>query len=300
VGLLTIAMGCRKLRHFRASDLPSVTEAVLLAVAAHCPEMAILTFDRCAKLTDGVLLALSASCPKLRELQCDDWAVISVDTVDAAQPLLSRLIHFPINSVHEANLATMTRAAALMSNVAYFSLRDLSPADIAALSRCPVPALKYISLINGSGVVVAVDELVVAMVAGSQQIASISLYGGCTISEATLLTLATLRPGVVELDVEFVSGEVTESTLITLIRSWPKLHSIMICRNRPITDAVLRAIATHGVYLSTLSLSANTIVSEAAVLELAEFGCLTSLRPPAIFTQAAQQRVRNACAVGKR
>jgi hypothetical protein len=104
----------------------------------------------------------------------------------------------------------------------------------------------------------------------------------------------------VELDVEFVTGEVTEGTLITLIRSWPQLHSIMICRNRPITDAVLRAIAAQGVYLSTLSLSANTIVSEAAVLELAESGCLTSLRPPTTFTQAAQQSVRNACAVGKR
>jgi hypothetical protein len=193
VGLLAIARGCRKLRDFRASDLPSVTEAMLLAVAAHCPEMAILTFDRCAKLTDGVLLAFAAGCPKLRELQCDDWAVLSVDAVDAAQPLLSRLIHFPINSVHEASLATMTRAAMLMSNVVYLSLRDLSPADIAALCHCPVPALQYISLINGPSVVVAVDELVVAMVAGSQQIASISLYGGCTISEATLLTLAAIR-----------------------------------------------------------------------------------------------------------
>jgi hypothetical protein len=262
--------------------------------------MAILTLDRGAKLTDGVLLALSVGCPKLRELQCDDWAVTTVDAVDAAQPLLSRLIHFPINRVYEASLATMTRAAALMSNVAYLSLRDLSPADIAALCRCPVPALKYISLINGPNVVVAVDELVVAMVAGSQQIASISLYGGCTISEATLLTLAALRPGVMEIDVEFVSGEVTEGTLITLIRSWPKLHSMMICRNRPITDAVLRAIAAQGTRLNALSLSANTIVSEAAVLELAESGCLASLRSPTTFNQAAQQRVRNACAVGKK
>jgi hypothetical protein len=102
----------------------------------------------------------------------------------------------------------------------------------------------------------------------------------------------------VEINVEFISGEVTESTLITLIRSWSKLHSIMISRNRPVTDALVRAIAAQGTRLNTLSLAANTIVSEAAVLELAESGCLTSLRPPAIFTPAAQQRVSNACAVG--
>jgi hypothetical protein len=47
-GLLVIAQGCRKLRYFTVMQEPAVTEAVLLAFAAHCHELVEVLFIDCA------------------------------------------------------------------------------------------------------------------------------------------------------------------------------------------------------------------------------------------------------------
>jgi hypothetical protein len=285
-------------------------------------------------LSEKTLLSVLSSSPALKDIALYESSLLGLSTVQALCSHARSLVHLTLLYVlcHPELLSFIGHCCCNLQELAVHSnsglavepsvtevgllaiargcrkLRDFRASDLPSVTEavlltvaahCPEMAILTFDRCSK-----LTDRVLLALSAGCpklrEQIASLSLYGGCTISEATLLTLAALRPGVVEIDVELVSGEVNASTLITLIRSWPKLHSGMICRNRPITDAVLRAIAAQGTRLNTLSLSANTIVSEAAVLELAESGCLASLRSPTTFNQAAQQRVRNACAVGKK
>jgi hypothetical protein len=58
----------------------------------------------------------------------------------------------------------------------------------------------------------------------------------------TLLTLTSLCPDVKDITVDSLIGTVPESTLVTLLRSWPRLTSISIDYNVSFTDTVLRAV----------------------------------------------------------
>ncbi|KAG0172496.1 hypothetical protein DFQ28_008085 [Apophysomyces sp. BC1034] len=64
---LTMAMQCwgHSLTHLRLNSLYDITDASLLCVAQHCPNLRLLHLTRCWQLTNMPLDSLSQQCPKL-------------------------------------------------------------------------------------------------------------------------------------------------------------------------------------------------------------------------------------------
>jgi hypothetical protein len=242
VGLVAIARGCKQLEIFQVTCAPSVTEKVLLTMAAHCPTLKTLECDGCGKLTDAVLLALSEGCSVLRQLRCHAWAVTSADTVDAAQPLLSRLTACPFHGVSGASPVVVAKAVGLMDALTYLTIYSVSPTLIEALRGCSVPSYTGVALASHHAEAVEVDTFVSAVAEKGSKLTLLYLYRGCTLSEATLLSLPALCPGVEHLSTHF---DVTERTVLALLHGWPLLRGFDVCQNESFNDAVLRAIAEH-------------------------------------------------------
>jgi hypothetical protein len=294
VGLLAIAKGCKQLEIFQVTGAPSVTEKVLLTLAAHCPALKSLECDGCGELTDAVLLALSEGCSMLRQLRCNAWAVTSADTVDAAQPLLSRLTTCPFYGVSGPSPVVVARAVGLMDALTYLTIYSVSPALIEALRGCSVPSYTGVALASHHAEAVEVDTFVSTVAEKGSKLTLLYLYRGCTLSEATLLSLPALCPGVEHLSTDF---DVTESTVLALLHGWPLLRYLDVCQNESFTDAVLRAIAEHP-HLVTLELTANTVVSEGTLLDVAH--SFRYLAAPATFSTAAKQKIAEAVKAARR
>jgi hypothetical protein len=294
-GLISVARGCRKVASFAADYVDAVTESVLLVFAAHCPELDTLAFAGCATLTDAVLLALCAQCPLLFLLSCGSWAITSVGTIDAAEPLLSRLVRFPIHCTPEANPAAVVRAVALLrTGCIGLTISGMSPAHVGALCHGTLRSCYSVALSSSSDEIVPVDDLILKVANGSVQLERITLSGGCTMSEATLLSLPALCPNLTNLVAHSIAGAVTERTFIALLDSCPQLRGISICRNIAFTDALLRVIAHSYLHVVALDLTANTYVSERAILELVATREFLCLQPPAVFTAEATMRILGA------
>jgi hypothetical protein len=146
---------------------------------------------------------------------------------------------------------------------------------------------------------VAVDELLLKLASRSPDLKTFSLCGDCSVLESTLLTLAALYPGITSAVAQSVPGGVTEATLITLLSSWPQLTALGINHNASVTDTVLHAVTQYCPHLYRLNLSANTVVSEEAVVELAARPKFYMLTVPASFSSEARQRVRNAASAAR-
>jgi hypothetical protein len=298
-GLLAVAAGCRKLQQLTLSNIPAVSEAVLLAVAAHCPAVEWLCSAGYGTLTDAVLLALAVGCSKLRQLTCHAWAVTSVDAVDAAQSLLSRLETCPIDCTSDASPTAVARAAVLLRKATHLSLRYLSVEHIAKLCDSSLGPREGIPLTSKLDETVAVNELILKVASNSPRLKFFSFSGDCTVLESTLLTLAALYPSIISAVAQSVPGGVTEATLITLLSSWPQLTALGINHNVSVTDTVLHAVTQYCPHLYRLNLSANTIVSEEAVLELVRIPNFYMLTVPTSFSLEARQRVRNAASAAR-
>jgi hypothetical protein len=298
-GLLAVAAGCRKLQQLTLSNIPAVSEAVLLAVAAHCPAVEWLYTSGYGTLTDAVLLALSDGCSKLRQLTCHAWAVTSVDAVDAAQSLQSHLKTCPIDCTPDASPAAVARAAVLLRNLTHLSLRYLSAEHLVNLCGSSLGPLEGISLASKPGEPMSVDRLILKLASNSPRLKFFCFSGDCTVLESTLLTLAALYPAITSAVAQSVPGGITEATLINLLSSWPQLTALGINHNVSVTDTVLHAVTQYCPHLYRLNLSANTIVSEEAVLELAARPTIYMLTVPASFSSEARQRVRNAASAAR-
>jgi hypothetical protein len=293
-GLLAIAEGCHRLQHLLlVIKEPAVTEAVLLAIAAHCHELEQLLALDDAILTDAALVALSAGCMKLQVLQVGYWGIRSVASVDAAQSLLSRLVRCACICALEGAPATVARAVTHMKSLSELIVESAWSDHIAALHDALFAAYGSVHIACREDQVVSLDNVMVRLVHSSLQLRSVSLRGGCAVTEATLLTIAELCTEVGNVTVERLIGTITESALVKLLRCWPHLTTVNINHNVAFTDAVLQTIAQYCPGLKSLNLSSNTIVSEAAVLELVK-DRFTTLEPPATFCAETRQKIQEA------
>jgi hypothetical protein len=291
-GLLAIAEGCRRLERLELRDIPLITEDVLLAFAAQCSELLELSCSRHAPLTDAVLLGFATGCLKLRGLTCTPWVIKSVDTVEASMAMFSCLTTCPIDCSHPTSPTVVANVVEALENAVVLSLTNVTAVHLAALCDQPFVRFQSIALDCAPGSGVAADDiLTIAATASSQNLLSLHLHGGCTVRAATLLIVAALCPNITKLGVASVLGELPDSTIVTLLRHWPRLQYIDICSNVSFTDAVLRAIALHCPLLNWLHLNANTTVSESAVLQLAERGGFEVLSAPVTFSPEAKRIV---------
>jgi hypothetical protein len=299
-GLVAVATGCRKLQLLAVYNVPAVTEAVLLAVAAYCLVIESLYCVECGTITDEVLLALSTKCLKLRRFASSMWAVRSVSAVDAAQLLLSRLVEFTFHCAPEAAPVAVARAVVLLKKVPQMSITNVTSAHIAAICGSSLKQLEGISLTSKPGEPVAVDELILKLASNSPRLETFSFCGDCTVLESTLQILAALYPGITSAVAQSVPDGVTQATLITLLSSWTQLTALGINHNVSVSDTVLHAVTQYCPHLYGLNLSANTIVSEEAVLELVRKPNFYMLTVPTTFSFDARQRVRNAASAARK
>jgi hypothetical protein len=146
---------------------------------------------------------------------------------------------------------------------------------------------------------VAVDQLILKLASNSPRLKTFSFCGDCTVLESTLLIMAALCPAITSAVAQSVPCGVTEATLITLLSSWPQLTALGINHNVSVSDTILHAVTQYCPHLYRLNLSANTIVSEEAVLELAARPTIYMLTVPTTFSSEARQRVRNAASAAR-
>jgi hypothetical protein len=299
VELLALAGGCRKLKSVELACLRTATEAVLLAFAAHCPELRDLSCYLCSTLTDRLLVALAQSCPELGKLSYAPWAITSPDTVDRAESLLMRLSTCPIQCAPEATPAAMARAVSLLKSVRTLCLCHATRGHVAALKDCTISHFNSIEL-HGNCTVAAVDTLFIKMTHTNPQLQVLQIQWGYRVTESMLLTLTALCPNMRDINVSTTTGVVAESTLLFMVRSWPQLTSIYVDSNVSFTDAVLSALGDHCPHLDRLQLSANTAVTEAAVLKLSASRRFTLVTLPAAFSPETHKTINDAATMVRR
>jgi F-box/leucine-rich repeat protein 2/20 len=80
-GVIALAQKCTALKTLRLSGIP-VTDAALLAVAEHCPELRVLSVGDCDHISDAGVIALVQRCAALKSLDLENTRVTD-DVVSA-------------------------------------------------------------------------------------------------------------------------------------------------------------------------------------------------------------------------
>jgi hypothetical protein len=300
-GWMAVAHGCRKLSSvtiwFAGGLASGLTEAAQLAFATHCSELEVYGLGAPgATMTDVVLLALAARCPKLRSLLCDKWTFESTDTIDAAQPLLSRLDNCPLSCL-VTSPAIVAQTVSHLRNVKSLSILNVSAQLIDALRGRTISLEKCQTLFLSSARTgrVVVDDLVIAVAAGCPQLRAVDLVLGACITEPALTQLGVLCPNMESVHcVDHMLANVSEVTLLTLVRSWPQLKQLYIGDNLAYTDAVLRAMGQHCKRLKCVNLSLNNAVTVEALLEVVNALPYCRFLVPNSFRPVEQSRVKEA------
>jgi hypothetical protein len=299
-GWIAVAQGCRKLTNIAIWFVSGVTESALLAFAAHCPELKVLSLGTCnSTVTDAVLLAFAQGCPKLLNLGCGRWAVESVDSVDAAEALLSRLEYCPLDCIADTSPAVLARTVSYLRSVKTLSISHVWGAHMSALCKV-VLALhrcEILCLYGGDNVRVVTNAFVVAVAECSPQLNVINLQRGTCISEAALRQVAQLRPDIRRVScVHSVFKMAPKGSLVALVRNWPALRRLTIGRNRMFTDTSLLGVAQHCPQLNSLDLSHNTQVTVDALLDAVNLLPWCDFGIPGVFSTVERSRIKEAVA----
>ena len=62
--VLALAKHCPNLTDIRLQGC-AITDAAVIALAKHCPNLTDIRLDRCANITDAAVIALAEHCPNL-------------------------------------------------------------------------------------------------------------------------------------------------------------------------------------------------------------------------------------------
>jgi Leucine-rich repeat (LRR) protein len=300
-GWVAVAQGCRKLTHISVWYGAGLTESALLALAAHCPDLADLSLYTCNfTVTDTVLLAVTKGCPNLRNVRSDEWAVQSITTVDAAESLLTRLESCAFLSSTAVPPAVLARTVSYLRNVTNLSLHGLSVAQLKALRGITSFAANNCEILVLSGCgnqSVAMDDFVVAVVGGSTQLHTIDLRRGSYISQSALVQVAGLCATIRRvICVDCVLDDTSESALLAMARRWPGLLELFLGQNLAYTDAVLKAMAERCPYLQSVNLLRNKSVAVDALLRAVESLPNCRFVVPRRFSSAERGRITEAVA----
>jgi F-box/leucine-rich repeat protein 2/20 len=300
-GWVAVAEGCRKLTNLSVWYGSGLTESALLALAAHCPDLADLSLYMCNfTVTDAVLLALAKNCLNLRNVRSDEWAVHSITTVDAAESLLTRLESCAFLSSTATPPAVLARTVSYLRNVTNLSLHGLSATQLKALrgiTSFAANKCEFLVLCGCGNQSVAMDDFVVAVAAGSAQLHTIDLRRGNYISQSALVQVAGLCNTIKRvICVDCVLDDTSESALITMARSWPGLLELSLGENLAYTDIVLKTMAQHCPYLQSVNLLRNKCVTVDALLRAVESLPNCRFVVPRRFSSAERGRTTEAVA----
>jgi hypothetical protein len=189
-GICAIARHCCSLRVLNMEGCRSLTDACLLELSSHCPDLEILSADD-GQLTDTGLRAIARNCNKLVDLQLGSSAITGAAIDELARSeCAARLRRLRLESdgvEHVAgtfprlkelhildcpNLADTTRLCAPMLESLFVDGRALSDASFERLgSQCP--ALEYLDI---SSAPLATDASVTALARGCSRLRMINLH----------------------------------------------------------------------------------------------------------------------------
>ena len=321
-GVIALAQKCTALKTLRLCAIP-VTDAALLAVAEHCPELRVLSVggcyhisdtgvialvQRCAalksldlentRITDDAVSAAAKNCPYLEELhlgalECDfKWDVTdnALRTIAKYLPKLQALHLDDRSGVSDAGVIELVRSCTALKTLDVSDTLITDAAVLAIAKHCPIiEDLNLYHNSSGNGTVLT-DESVVALGQNCPRLRNLNLNW----SAVTHVGLEALGIGCPLEDLSLDHCKhVSDDGVAALVAGLSTKSSL--CLNLDgtrITKASVLAIAARFPKLLTLDVDAvDCDVGDEEVLALAQ-SCpgLRSLhvRNPSLISQATR------------
>ena len=247
-GVIALAQKCTALKKLRLCGIP-VTDAALLAVAEHCPELRVLSVGDCDHISDTGVIALVQRCAALKSLDLENTCVTD-DAVSAAAKNCSYL--------EELNLGALERG--FKRNVTDNALRTIAK----YLPKLQALNLDDRSLVSDAGVI----ELVRSCTALKTLNVSDTL-----ITDAAVVAIAKHCPIIEDLNLHLTNYDssrddtvLTNESVVALGQNCPRLR-ILNLNWSAVTHVGLEALGI-GCSLEELCLDCCEHVSDDGVAAL--------------------------------
>ena len=244
-----IAKCCSQLQVLTVAQSKDLTDAALVAVAAHCHQLKAIHFRYCsAQITDQGFVPLVKNCPKLVELTFDTLAITDA-SLEAIARYLPRLRMFSTVKHDSTTNNGWIALAEHCSQLETLTLRECHDEVLIAVSRS-CSKLKYLNVyacehITNVGIKALSEHCVrLSTIRLSTATVTNSFISGDSIAMRSLRTLC-LR-GIDRVDETFIK---------LLAQHCPLLHTLCIAESNRINDAAVAALT--GCKLLEVMLLAN-------------------------------------------
>ncbi|KAG0381133.1 SCF ubiquitin ligase complex subunit [Mortierella sp. AD032] len=263
-GLKQILQAGKGLYSLDLSEIPAVTDAVLLSVARFCPKLHTLYLAGCAALTDDSVVQLAASCKSLKRIKLSQCVLLTDRSILA---LTQHCPHLMEIDVTNCNLMTNTAIQSVVQSLPH--IRDINMTFLANLSDL---AFSAIPLGTNSSTL---------------QLPSTSLIS----HRFDQLRVLNLTSCVL----------ITDETLARIIPAAPRLRNLTLTKCDRITDVGASVIKLLGKHLHYLHLGHCSKLTDKAIATLAQhctriryldLACCSKLTDAAIFAMAQLPKLR--------
>ena len=258
-GVIALAQKCTALKTLRLCGIP-VTDAALLAVAEHCPELQVLSLGDCDHISDVSFLRSNGI--------SDDGVIALAQKCTALKTL--RLCAIPVTDAALLAVAEHCPELRVLSVGGCYHISDTGV--IALVQRCA--ALKSLDLENTR----ITDDAVSAAAKNCPYLEELHLGAlECDfkwdVTDNALRTIAKYLPKLQALHLDDRSG-VSDAGVIELVRSCTALKTLDVS-DTLITDAAVLAIAKHCPIIEDLNLYHNssgngTVLTDESVVALGQ------------------------------
>lgn len=233
------------LRVLKLSECTGVSDAALVALAAHCPGLRDLVVDWCPLVSGEALRAVAESC---RELTC----------------LSTRFCE----RVTSASIVAVARGCAFLESLRVAGCRAVDENALAELAE----HCHWLRVLDVSGCGRVTDDAVATVVSSCTLLESLALSGCVRITDRALRAVATHCRALRELDVDSCTA-LSDASLLAVIGGCARLRDVHISHLPNVTLRVIKALARSCPQLRTIRLSAATVnVKDATLVALAR-GC---------------------------
>ena len=238
VSIITlIGQTCTELTSI-ALDCSTADDAVVMAIAQHCPKLQLLVFYAFTPVTCKFLLVLSEYKLPLKELYID--LIPNIPTADIAR-----------------------RCSHALSCIRRLNTNNLQQNNQDA--KIILPYMTGLNIVRFKNVIGSYMPLLAQY---CSKLTTIHVHKG-NYPVSDILSLCSANPLLQELMVFATDGVgLTDTVLIELIHACPHLHTLYLPNEINISDIVILALSEHCPQLQFLVIRNSTQVTERAVLHL--------------------------------
>ena len=273
VGVESLVASCPYLSHVNLSEGASVVDADVAAVATHCgTRLERLELQMCKRLTDASLVSVAAHCPNLTYVDVSGCSQLSDVGIRELAHSCTKLVHVDVRmcfgGVSDRSLLSLSRHCPALAHVAFQRSRTLKGSGVRALAtRCT--QLVHVQLVDCGGLVAGLramrgsaltsldvrgcrgvdDACIVAIVHKCTALTSLAVQRCDDVSDASMVCVATHCTQLVHLDVEHC--DVGDVGVEAVVRQCKKLSRLYVRGCRRVSDVF--AIARHCATLERLT-----------------------------------------------